>query len=123
ELPEDAIETTDLCDRPAGSPENYGRWRRHTTAADESWDETRAFTPRPRRERARDEAPVVPAAAGVGTTAYAEGMLVKHDKYGVGRITQVSGSGAACKVKIRFGASGERTFIADKARLQVVRKR
>src|SRR5262249_37427563 len=106
-------ETTDLCDRPAGSPENYGRWRRHTPAADEPWHEPWDDVPAKQ---------IKSALAAADGTAYAEGMLVKHDKYGVGRIPQVSGFGPARKVKIRFGASGERTFIADKARLQVVRK-
>ena len=49
-----------------------------------------------------------------------KGMLVQHETYGVGRITSVTGHGAARKVKIRFTKGGERTFMADKAKLVVV---
>jgi DNA helicase-2/ATP-dependent DNA helicase PcrA len=34
----------------------------------------------------------------------------------------VSGHGAMRKVKIRFTTAGERSFIADKVKLEVVRK-
>ena len=50
-------------------------------------------------------------------------MLVRHDSYGQGRVTEVSGYGAMRKVKIRFSTSGERTFVADKAKLVIVRKK
>jgi DNA helicase-2/ATP-dependent DNA helicase PcrA len=53
---------------------------------------------------------------------YAEGMLVRHDSYGVGRISQVSGYGALRKLKIRFSGHGEKTFIADKVKLEIVRR-
>ena len=49
-------------------------------------------------------------------------MLVRHDQYGPGRVTEVSGYGALRKVKVRFATAGERSFIADKAALEVVRK-
>ncbi len=48
-------------------------------------------------------------------------MLVDHDNYGRGRITEVSGHGALRKIKIRF-SGGERAFIADKAKLTVVKQ-
>jgi DNA helicase-2/ATP-dependent DNA helicase PcrA len=47
-------------------------------------------------------------------------MMVRHDNYGVGKVTEVSGYGALRKVKVRFAAHGERAFIADKAKLAVV---
>jgi DNA helicase-2/ATP-dependent DNA helicase PcrA len=49
-------------------------------------------------------------------------MLVRHGAYGQGRVVEVSGHGALRKVKIRFGAAGERTFIADKVTLEILRK-
>jgi hypothetical protein len=52
---------------------------------------------------------------------YEEGMLVQHDKYGMGRIIFVGGQGAMCKRKIRFQAVGERTFVAHMAKLEIVR--
>ena len=54
-------------------------------------------------------------------SGYAEGTLVRHATYGVGRVVELSGHGAMRKVKIRF-STGERTFIADKVTLEVVRK-
>ncbi len=49
-------------------------------------------------------------------------MLVRHANYGNGRIVEVSGQGALRRVKIRFASGGERTFIADKVTLEVLRK-
>ena len=46
--------------------------------------------------------------------------MVSHETYGVGRVTDVSGYGAMRKIKIRFGAGGERTFVAGKAKLVIV---
>ena len=53
---------------------------------------------------------------------FVEGMLVRHATYGMGRIVEVSGQGALRRVKIRFSTAGERTFIADKVTLEIVRK-
>jgi DNA helicase-2/ATP-dependent DNA helicase PcrA len=53
-------------------------------------------------------------------TGYVIGMMVRHENYGGGRVTDISGYGALRKVKVRFAAHGERTFIADKARLTIV---
>ena len=55
------------------------------------------------------------------TGQYVEGMLVQHDAYGKGRITEVHGYGAMRTIKIRFQAGGERSFRADKAKLTIVR--
>jgi len=59
---------------------------------------------------------------GEATKVYAEGMLVRHDIYGQGRITQVSGYGVMRKIKIRFSSHGEKTFVAEKAKLAIVGK-
>jgi DNA helicase-2/ATP-dependent DNA helicase PcrA len=40
----------------------------------------------------------------------------------VGRVTDVSGFGALRRVKIRFNTAGEKTFVADKVKLEVVRR-
>jgi DNA helicase-2/ATP-dependent DNA helicase PcrA len=53
---------------------------------------------------------------------FTEGMLVRHATYGTGRVTEVSGHGTQRRVKVRFATAGERTFIAEKAALEVVRK-
>lgn len=52
--------------------------------------------------------------------AFVVGAIVKHASYGLGKIQEVSGMGAGKRVKIRFG-SGEKTFIAEKAPLEVVK--
>jgi DNA helicase-2/ATP-dependent DNA helicase PcrA len=49
-------------------------------------------------------------------------MIVRHATYGQGRIVEVSGNGVLRKVKIRFTTAGERSFIADKVKLEIVRK-
>ena len=48
-------------------------------------------------------------------------MLVRHDLYGTGRVTDLSGFGVLKKIKIRFSGHGEKTFILDKVKLEVVR--
>jgi ATP-dependent DNA helicase UvrD/PcrA len=50
------------------------------------------------------------------------GTVVRHEKYGLGRITDVSGHGALRKVKILFQRGGERTFLVDKVELEIVRE-
>ena len=55
-------------------------------------------------------------------TTYTEGMVVRHETYGDGRVTEIGGFGALRKVKVRFG-SGERTFLVDKAKLEIVRSK
>jgi DNA helicase-2/ATP-dependent DNA helicase PcrA len=72
--------------------------------------------------------PVRPAAAAVTTGdvdvgELAAGQVVQHDEYGIGQVTDLSGFGALRRVKIRFAAAGERTFVADKVKLKVVRKK
>jgi DNA helicase-2/ATP-dependent DNA helicase PcrA len=47
---------------------------------------------------------------------------VQHESYGIGKITNVSGFGALRKVKIRFPSEGEKTFVADKVKLRVVKR-
>jgi DNA helicase-2/ATP-dependent DNA helicase PcrA len=55
--------------------------------------------------------------------SFAEGMVVRHDSYGTGRVTEVSGYGTQRKVKVRFSGAGERTFVANRAKLAIVRKK
>ena len=115
ELPADNIQEVDLTGEGALSASD--EWRGGTDAAEEAWPDT-GFRPRRRAEPGRTE-----SRSAVSTApAYVEGMMVRHDQYGVGRVTQVSGYGSSRKVKIRFSSHGERTFIADKAKLAIVRK-
>ena len=106
ELPADATEQLDLSASGAGTWKAIDHWRSGGAAAEEGWAAA-GITPRQR------------AADGDG---YAVGVPVRHEQYGVGTITQVSGHGALRKVKVRFAAHGEKTFIAAKAKLAIVRK-
>jgi DNA helicase-2/ATP-dependent DNA helicase PcrA len=51
---------------------------------------------------------------------YELGMLVRHEEYGLGKITEVRGSGFLRRVRVRFGTAGERTFVANKAKLAIL---
>jgi DNA helicase-2/ATP-dependent DNA helicase PcrA len=111
ELPEDAIQALDLS---GGASSAIEHWRSGGAAAREGWTEAGV---RPRPE------PIPPSTpAADGARAYVAGMLVRHATYGNGRIVEVSGQGALRRVKIRFATAGERTFIADKVTLEIVRK-
>jgi len=61
-------------------------------------------------------------ANGEQAKVYVEGMLVRHDVYGQGRVTQVSGYGIMRKIKVRFSTHGEKTFVAEKAKLAILVK-
>ena len=54
------------------------------------------------------------------TGDYSMGMLVRHEQYGLGKITEVRGSGILRRVRVRFSAAGERTFVADKVKLAIL---
>ena len=49
---------------------------------------------------------------------YSVGEFVFHPKFGKGKITGISGSGANMRVTIRFARAGEKTLMAEYARLQ-----
>ena len=113
ELPQDSVENIDLsasASRGAGAADS---WRGSTTKASQGWYDT-GFA-KTSTKKAEEPAGFADAAG------YAVGVLVQHDVYGTGRITDVSGQGALRKLKIRFSA-GERTFLAAKAKLAIVQK-
>jgi DNA helicase-2/ATP-dependent DNA helicase PcrA len=114
ELPEDAIEQIDLAAKPAGSPSAYARWRSGTPAAEAAWEDA-GIELRSKRQAVQEK-----ASAAKKDADYAEGMIVQHDKYGIGKITSVSGHGAMRKLKIRFAKAGEKSFVANKVSLNIV---
>jgi DNA helicase-2/ATP-dependent DNA helicase PcrA len=114
ELPADGIDAVDLSAGGGGTARAIQEWRGGGEAAEPGWADA-GVVPEPVAA-----APPWPGPNGPG---FAEGMLVRHDTYGQGRVTEVSGSGALRKVKVRFPAHGEKTFIADKAKLSVVRRK
>ncbi len=113
ELPAE-VEHDDL-----SAAKNFGRaaieeWRtRIAPAAADAGYPARPARPDPLR-------PTIPDPPDAG---YAPGQVVQHDEYGIGQITDVSGFGALQKMKVRFAAAGEKTFIADKVKLKVVRRK
>jgi DNA helicase-2/ATP-dependent DNA helicase PcrA len=109
ELPEDGVEDVDLSASAGGTQRAMEAWRGATESASGGWYDT-GFSRAPTTTK-REETPPV--------AGYAVGGLVMHATYGVGKITNVVGQGASRKLKIRF-SSGEKTFIADKAKLSIV---
>jgi DNA helicase-2/ATP-dependent DNA helicase PcrA len=116
ELPAEEIETVDL-GSDSGVSVGINEWRSGSPAAEPAWADAGIISLARREHREGFKASSNSAGA-----AYAEGMLVSHETYGRGRVTEISGYGALRKVKVRFSAHGERTFIAEKAKLVVVQK-
>jgi len=58
----------------------------------------------------------------VSPPAFKEGNTVRHQTYGIGLVMELSGMGALRKIKIRFQTAGIRSFILDKAQLELVVK-
>ena len=114
ELPAEGIEHIDLSASTAGSARAMDEWRSGTRAAEQGWADA-GILARSKPDSARQEA------GSGGTQGYVEGMLVRHDTYGSGRVTELSGYGALRKVKVRFSGAGERTFLVEKAKLTIVR--
>src|SRR6202022_1092128 len=113
ELPAEDVEGIDLSASAGGSTRAMNEWRGGSLAAEEGWADAGVSPFRP---------PSTSSSATGNSPAYTEGMLVRHASYGQGRVTGVSGYGALRKVKGRFSAGGEKTFIAEKAQLVIVRK-
>lgn len=100
------VERVDLSASAAGTAKAIDAWRGGNPAADQGWIDA-GVSPRAKQEKKGD---------------YEEGMLVRHEQYGHGKVTEVSGYGALRKVKVRFSSAGERTFLVDKAKLVIVAK-
>ncbi|MFN4261524.1 MAG: ATP-dependent helicase, partial [Gemmataceae bacterium] len=114
ELPEEDIEAIDLSASGAGSGRAMREWRGGGTAADDGWLDAGVVP------RSKDKLQTHAATPSGTQRDYAVGTKVQHDTYGTGRVIAVSGYGAMRKVKIRFAAAGERTFLTAKAKLTIV---
>jgi DNA helicase-2/ATP-dependent DNA helicase PcrA len=124
EIQDEGVEWIDLS-AETGRLAAFDEWRVAQGVDEEAWGET-GIAPIQRRtetsadgEEQRQSQGVQAAKIGI---PYAEGMLVRHEIYGQGRVTSVSGYGVMRKVKIRFSAHGEKTFVAEKAKLAIVGK-
>ena len=71
---------------------------------------------------ARQPLPAIGAASGL-ENVLDKGMVVQHEEYGIGTVTEATGYGAMKRVKIRFPSSGEKVFVANKVKLKVVPRR
>jgi DNA helicase-2/ATP-dependent DNA helicase PcrA len=73
---------------------------------------------------AQSSASAQPSAAETGPAPeYAKGQVVQHSEYGIGQVVEVTGFGVLKRVKIRFAAAGEKTFVADKVKLKLVSRK
>jgi DNA helicase-2/ATP-dependent DNA helicase PcrA len=108
ELPADAVQFQDQSAH--ARPSAIHEWRSGSAAAEQGWEDAgvRPHTPA--------------SSSSPNGDGFAEGMLVRHDSYGVGRITGLSGYGAMRRIKVRFSGHGEKTFVLDKVKLAIVRK-
>jgi DNA helicase-2/ATP-dependent DNA helicase PcrA len=113
ELPQKDIETMDLSASAAGSLAAMTAWREGGgEAAEEGWADAGV---KPLKKADPPKAFSVRFAG-----EYAADMIVKHAKYGRGKIVEVSGQGATKRIKVRFATQGVVTFVAHMAKLEVV---
>lgn len=123
ELPEEFVEREDISSR--GSPRAMNEWRGGGShAAQSGWEDT-GFVPYQKKEtfaayQKKETSAAVLVSQPSPSSHYDVGMLVRHDTYGAGRVTEIAGNGAAQKIKIRFSSHGLKTFMAEKAKLTIV---
>ena len=91
-------------------------WRAKVGPAAKDWADTGARPYLPPKKPS-DYKPTIPDAPETGL---AVGVLVQHEEFGLGTVTDVTGYGALRRVKIRFPGNGEKTFVVDKVRLKIV---
>jgi DNA helicase-2/ATP-dependent DNA helicase PcrA len=110
EIPDDCLEVFDhtALQRPAGSPGfrdgvSYHAPRGYASAASD-----------------RPVARVVRESAAVGNTRFRRGTLVRHAKFGIGRVEDIDEVGGDYRVEINFQASGRRTLMLSFAKLETV---
>ncbi|MBO7281137.1 MAG: hypothetical protein J6V00_08270, partial [Bacteroidaceae bacterium] len=58
--------------------------------------------------------------SGSANVALSVGTIVSHDRFGVGQVLSLEGSGDNAKAKIRFKNAGEKILLLQFAKLKVV---
>ncbi len=119
ELPRDGVEWIDTAMGRNVARTAADEWRARGGHAAKDWADTgaRPFIP---PKKTNDLKPTIPDPPDTGL---AKGLLVQHEEYGIGTITQLEGFGALRKVKIRFPGHGEKTFMVEKVKLKVVTRK
>jgi DNA helicase-2/ATP-dependent DNA helicase PcrA len=110
EIPEDCLEVVDLTilQRPAGSPGFRDGAGYHAP---------RGYSP---MGSGRPAARPVQESPTIGNTRFRRGTLVRHAKFGIGRVEGVDEVGGDYRVEINFQASGRRTLMLSYAKLETV---
>ncbi len=117
ELPRDSsVEHVDLSMTRNVARGAADEWRAKAAPAARDWADTgvRPFVPPKKPGEVATAIPDPP------DTGLAVGVLVQHEEYGLGQVTDLSGFGALRRLKVRFPGHGEKTFVADKVKLKVV---
>ena len=110
EIPDDCLEVVDLTilQRPAGSPGFHDGASYHAP---------RGYTPvAPGRPSARS----VQESPPIGNSRFRRGTLVRHAKFGIGRVEGIDEVGGDYRVEINFQSSGRRTLMLSFAKLETV---
>jgi DNA helicase-2/ATP-dependent DNA helicase PcrA len=113
ELPGD-VKTVDLSASAGGTLAAMTEWRGGGKAAEQGWMDAGVLPKKP-----IELAPAAKPKPGGGKT-YREGMLVRHDVYGNGKVLDITGSPPRQKIKVRFGSHGVKTFMAEMAKLTII---
>jgi DNA helicase-2/ATP-dependent DNA helicase PcrA len=93
-------------------------WRAKVGPAARDWADTGARPFLPPKKPNPDLTPTIPE---LPETGLAVGVLVQHEQFGPGVVTDVTGYGALRRVKVRFGgAAGEKLFVVDQVKLKIV---
>jgi DNA helicase II / ATP-dependent DNA helicase PcrA len=116
ELPRDGVEWIDTSLSRNVARTAADEWRAKIGNAAHDWADTGARPYLPPK-KATDLKPTIPDPPDTGL---AVGVVVQHEEYGIGQVTDVTGFGAMRRVKIRFPGYGEKAFVADKVKLKVV---
>lgn len=119
ELPRDGVERLDPSMARNVARSAADEWRAKAGHAARDWADTGARPYLPPK-KTTELKPTIPDGADTGL---AVGVVVQHEEFGIGQVTDVSGFGAMRRVKIRFPGHAEKTFVADKLKVKVVARK
>ena len=94
-----------------GSPRNYERETEHT--------EPHIFV-KPAAPRKLRRIPTAPSSASTGSATLQAGQHIEHERFGLGEVIRVEGTGDNCKATVRFQHAGEKQLLLKFARFKVL---